>query len=59
MRIAVLFVLPSLFQLRFWCRSFCPTGVLLDTLRIRSRTLPPGDEVADEPAPPKRAAGRR
>lgn len=56
--IAVLFVLLSVFQPRVWCRSFCPTGMLLDTLRIRSRTVPPGDEVAHEPAPAKQTAGR-
>ncbi len=57
--IAVLFVLLSLFQPRIWCRSFCPTGMLLDTLRIRSRTVPPRDEVAHKSAPPKRARGSR
>ncbi|MFW6312521.1 MAG: 4Fe-4S binding protein [Spirochaetota bacterium] len=57
--IAVLFVLLSLFQPRVWCRSFCPTGMVLDTLRIRNRTVRSGDGAAHEPEPAKSPAGSR
>ncbi len=35
--IALTFLAISVVQPKLWCRSFCPTGMLLDTLRIRKR----------------------
>ncbi len=35
--IALTFLVISVVQPKLWCRSFCPTGVLLDTLRIREQ----------------------
>ncbi len=36
--IAGAFIVISVVRPKVWCRSFCPTGMLLDTLRIRERT---------------------